>query len=126
VLDVVAHAESGESAGPGDELDRNGKSASVEVTVRAAPWLDVTQITLVADGKVVTEIPVPGRPSVTGPELGTLAEAQERTIRHHVSIPLPPGARWIMVLARGSRRADDVLAFMPFVPFGFTNPIWLR
>ena len=29
------------------------------------------------------------------------------------------------IIARGERRMDDVLPFMPVPPFGFTNPIYV-
>lgn len=130
VLDVVVRPDlalgaRAEDLGPGHEVHLHGKGGFVEVTVRAAPWVDVTELTLIADGKIAGTMPVPARPSITGPEEGTLAAATSRAIRTRAAFRLPAGARWIIVLARGTRRADDVLPFMPYVPFAFTNPIWI-
>jgi hypothetical protein len=42
-----------------------------------------------------------------------------------VPITLPPGAKWVLAIARGERKLDDVLPFMPVVPIGLTNPVWI-
>ncbi len=111
---------------PGGELSRQGRPVVAHVVVRAAPWIDVTEVTLVADGEVVGRAVVESRPSKTGPEPGTLAEAQARAIRYDGRFDVPARARWVMAHARGARKTDDVLAFMPIVPLAFTNPVWLK
>lgn len=126
MLDVSLVPESGgATALPGDEAHLHGKGARLEVSVRAAPWIDVTSVELVANGRVVDTRPVTSRPTVTGPEVGSLDDAHARTVRASVSFDVPRDARWVMVLARGTRLASDVLPFMPYVPFAFTNPIWI-
>jgi hypothetical protein len=32
---------------------------------------------------------------------------------------------WVQVIARGERRLDDVLPFMPVPPLAFTNPVYV-
>ena len=95
--------------------------------VRAAPWVDVTKVEVVVGGKVVQTIDVPSRPTQLGPEPGTLAEAQARTLRldRELEVPVGPDNSWVQIIARGERRMDDVLPFMPVPPFGFTNPIYV-
>jgi hypothetical protein len=95
--------------------------------VRAAPWIDLTQVEIVVGGRVVQTFDVPSRPTETGPELGTLEEAQARTIRfdRDVEIPIGPDNGWIQIIARGERKMDDVLPFMPVPPLAFTNPVFV-
>jgi hypothetical protein len=31
----------------------------------------------------------------------------------------------MLIVARGTRRLDDVLPYMPVAPLAFTNPVWL-
>ncbi|MFO0672554.1 MAG: CehA/McbA family metallohydrolase [Polyangiaceae bacterium] len=125
MLDVALVPDGGASVAPGDESHLRGKGARVDVTVRAAPWIDVTDVELVVNGRTVETRPIEPRPTVTGPELGSLAEARARTVRGSTSFAVPKDARWVMVLARGKRLASDVLPFMPYVPFAFSNPIWI-
>jgi hypothetical protein len=65
---------------------------------------------------------------VLGKEEGQLEEVQARTIRldTDLSLRLPDGARWVIAVARGDRRMDDALPFMPIQPLAFTNPIYIR
>jgi hypothetical protein len=97
------------------------------VVVRAAPWIDVTSVDIVVEGRVVTTIPIPGHPTVVGPETGSLEDAQLRTLRLEdtVAIDVGPGDAWVLVVARGTRKLDDVLPFMPVPPRAFTNPVWI-
>jgi hypothetical protein len=32
---------------------------------------------------------------------------------------------WVVFVARGERNLDDVLPFMPIMPLGFTNPVFV-
>ncbi len=125
-------------AEPGGELlhsatDRGALRA--RLTVRAAPWVDVARIDVVAGvpGRepgvaIVRTVAVASRPSAFGKEPGTLADAAQRTIRYQDEqvLDLPEGAKWVIVVVRGERRLDDALAFMPVQPLAFTNPVWLR
>ncbi len=113
---------------PGDEVSAGGPTVSGHVVVRAAPWVDVTQLAVVANGRTVQTLSIESRPTELGPEAGTLEEAQARTIRlaTDLHVDVAPGTTWVVVVARGERRLDDVLPFMPVQPLGFTNPVWVK
>ena len=114
--------------GPGDELVLHGEmQVTAHVRVRAAPWVDVTSVELVAAGKVLVTIPVKSRPTGIGKESGDDAELAARVLRFEGNVPLTlaPGTKWVLVIARGTRKLDDVLPFMPVVPIGLTNPVWI-
>lgn len=119
---------------PGDELQTGDEPVPGHVRVRAAPWVDVTRVEVVVgeiggSARIVQSFDVPSRRTVIGPEAGSLAEAEERTIRfdHDLQVSVGNGATngWVQVLARGERRMDDVLPFMPVAPLAFTNPIYV-
>jgi hypothetical protein len=75
----------------------------------------------------VQTLDVPSRPTQVGPEPGTVADAAERTIRfdRNIEVAVGPDNGWVQVIARGERRLDDVLPFMPVPPMGFTNPVYV-
>jgi hypothetical protein len=119
-------------ARPGDELDTTDEPIHGHVRVRAAPWVDVTSVEIVTGQigggyRVAQTFEVPPRPTQIGPEAGTLAEAQERTIRFErdLDVGVGPDNGWAQVIVRGTRRMDDVLPFMPIPPMAFTNPIYV-
>ena len=140
-LAVVAALKKGHAyvtSGPIIDLDVDGAHAGDEataaegrvrahITVRAAPWVDVSTVEVVVAGRVVSTIGVPPRAPVTGREDGSLGEAQLRTLRleETVNIDVGPTDTWMLLIARGTRRLDDQLPFMPVPPMAFTNPIWL-
>ncbi len=110
----IAGAQPGETALTSDRTE-------AKLRVWAAPWIDLTSIAIVADGHIVHKLDVSSRPTEWGNALAT------PTLRIDTTVPLDlAGKHWVMLIARGKRRMDDVLPFMPIVPFGFTNPIWLR
>ena len=113
--------------GPGEE--HTGPLPEVaHVRVLAAPWVDVTRLEIVADGAVVAEQAIPSQPLTIGDEKGTLDEAAARAVRYEgeIKLALPPKTKWIVAVARGERKLDDILPFMPIQPLGFTNPVWLK
>jgi hypothetical protein len=119
-------------ARPGDETVTTEDPVRGHLRVRAAPWVDVSSIEVVvgqigAGYRIVDTFDVPRRPTAIGPEAGTLAEAQERTIRFDRDLEINVGLEngWVMVIVRGDRKADDVLPSMPFPPMGFTNPVYV-
>jgi hypothetical protein len=59
--------------------------------------------------------------------VGTLEEAAARTVRfdRELTLPVGPNNTWIVAVARGTRKMDDVLPFMPTLPLAFSNPIWV-
>ena len=114
-------------ARPGDEVVTTEDPIHGHVRVRAAPWIDVTRVDVIVGGRVAQSFDVPSRPTRLGPEEGTLEQAGERTIRFDRDIDVAVGADngWVQIIARGERRMDDVLPFMPVPPFGFTNPVYV-
>jgi hypothetical protein len=120
------------SARPGDEIVTTDDPIHGHLRVRAAPWVDVASIDVVVGQigsgyKVVDSFEVQSRPTQIGVEPGTLAEAQDRTIRfdHDLDVAIGPDNGWVQVVVRGNRRMDDVLPFMPVPPLGFTNPVYV-
>jgi hypothetical protein len=122
-----------EGARPGDELTRGDfpvvEGLRAHVAVRAAPWVDVSSVEIVADGERLSQFELPVHPTKVGVEPGTREEAAARTLRYEgdVSIPWPNDGRrhWFVVVARGTKKLDEVLPFMPVAPMAMTNPIWL-
>jgi hypothetical protein len=116
-----------DDAHAGDEALAVDGRVRAHVTVRAAPWVDVTSLDIVVAGRVVQTIPIPSRAGVVGPEPGSLADAELRTLRLEETVTIDVGAadNWMLIVVRGTRRLDDVLPFMPVPPLAFTNPVWL-
>ncbi|MCL2777439.1 MAG: CehA/McbA family metallohydrolase [Polyangiaceae bacterium] len=124
----------GKTATPGDELPLPHGKLLGKLRVRAAPWVDVTSVDLVAG--ISTPAPgitqgifhetVPSRPTFLGKEEGTREESAQRAIRFEadLDVVLPENAHWIVAIVRGDRPLDDALPFMPIQPLAFTNPIW--
>jgi hypothetical protein len=117
---------------PGDEILSTDEVIHGHLRVRAAPWIDVSRVEVVAGQindsyKVVESFEVPDRPTQVGTEPGTLAEAQDRTVRfdHDLDVAVGPDNGWIQVVVHGNRRMDDVLPFMPVPPMAFTNPVYV-
>ena len=116
-----------EGVHPGDEVQSRADPLRCHVRVRAAPWIDVSAVEVVVNGRVEQTFEVPSRPLELGPELGTIEEARTRTLRFDAAmdVSVGPDNGWVMVIARGRRRMDDVLPFMPCMPFAFTNPVYI-
>jgi hypothetical protein len=117
---------------PGDEAVTTDEVLRGHLRVRAAPWVDVTHVDIVVGQiggtyGIARSFEVESRPTVLGPEPGTLEEAGERTIRfdEDIAVEVGPENGWIQVIARGKRPMDDVLPFMPVPPLAFTNPVFV-
>jgi hypothetical protein len=117
-----------DGAKPGEEVTATSSTVQAHVRVRAAPWIDVTSVELLEHGKIVATLPVTSRPMVMGPELGTLEEARERTVRVDATqrIEVGHGVTWVIAVVRGKRTLEDALPFMPAVPMAITNPVWVN
>lgn len=115
-------------SGPGDELVVEDRRAKVEVVVRAAPWIDVSSVELVAGGQVLVSREVPHRRLELGPPTGSLEEARAGAVRFRsvVEVQLPPGARGLVAIARGTERTGSALPGVDFRPMGFSNPMVIR
>jgi hypothetical protein len=121
-----------EGAHPGEDAVTTEDPLRGHLRIRAAPWIDVSRAEIVVGGtaggaSVVRTYDVPSRPTQLGAEPGTLDEAGARTLRFDRDIEVPVGAEntWVQVIARGERRMDDVLPFMPVPPLAFTNPVYV-
>ncbi len=114
-------------ARPGDTAVVHGDALKVHVVVRAAPWVDVSSLEIMGGGDSLAKVPITPRPEVIGPESGTLEEAQARTLRFEgdIDVVLPEHAHWLLAVARGTRKLDDILPFMPITPLAMTNPVYL-
>jgi hypothetical protein len=117
-------------ARPGDDLTTLGPDDTTlrgHVTVRAAPWVDVSRLEVVVGGKTIQTVTIPSRPLALGPEAGTRAEVQARTVRFDEDVTVPVGleSTFVVVTARGTRKMDDILPFMPITPLAFTNPVYI-
>ncbi len=112
---------------PGDTAVVHGAALTVHVVVRAAPWVDVSSLEIVSAGDSLARVAIPTRPEELGPVSGTLEEAQARTVRFEgdVDVVLPEHAHWLLAVARGTRKLDDILPFMPITPLAMTNPVYL-
>lgn len=121
-----------EGTRPGDQLVTTSGLVRGHVVVRAAPWIDVTQVQIVAgqtggEWRVVDSFDVPSQPTRWGPGDGTLEEEQARTIRfdRDIAVPLGRADGWVQVLARGTRHLSDVLPFVEVTPMALTNPVYV-
>ncbi len=115
-------------AHPGDEAVIPKGEVHAHLRVRAAPWVDVTGVEIVAGGQSVFTKAVGSRPSVVGRPTAPKSSDEVDAVRfdEEVLFKVPDGATWVLAIVRGERLLEDVLAFMPIAPFSFTNPIWLK
>jgi len=107
--------------GPGDTFPAKAGWADVIVSVRAAPWVPVTELRIVQDGEVVHRAPIPRGGGV------------DRT-RVMLRRPVTSDG-WL--LAEAGWPIDDQSETSPvvpgiygrvapgYVPLAFTNPVWL-
>ena len=117
-----------EGAHPGGEIGASAGRRRGHLRVMAAPWIDVTSVEIVTvGGRVAWRTDVTSRPSQLGRVDGPLEAASGKTVRFDadLALDLPPEARWVIAIARGTRSMSDVLAFMTMQPLAFTNPIWI-
>jgi hypothetical protein len=99
--------------GPGDTLRVRGKHVPLRVRVRAAPWIDVTEVEVLLgpQGRRVRWLPV---------KKSTAIERLDVVVDLVVQ-----GKTFVVVVAKGDRELPNV--FLPKVrPYAFSNPIWLE
>ena len=97
------------SAGPGDSV--SGSRVSLEVSVRAPEWVDVSRVEIYANGNKVEER---AWGSLTRPPVWNFA----------VDLSFAADT-WLVVVARGENFMNDALPGKWIRPFGFTNPIFV-
>ncbi len=153
MIELELQGADGKPGHAGDEIlpPARGAPLTGKLRIRAAQWIDVTSVEVLvgvpaapaaaspsavpaaplvpAPGRreVVFKSKIASRPTVLGNEDGTIEAVAARTVRLEtdLSVVLPEGARWVVVVVRGDRALDDALPFMPIQPLAFTNPIWL-
>ncbi len=99
--------------GPGSHNLINQRKFELEVSVQAAPWINVSQVEVLAGTR--------GQ-RIHFESLKQTSQVQR--YRRTLTLELPRGAEFIIVVAQGSRGLPNV-ARAYTLPFGFTNPIWL-
>jgi hypothetical protein len=113
--------------GPGDTVMTAEHAARLHVTVRAASWIDVSEVEVMLGTRSVARVPVAPRP-VSGSRDVALAALRASAIRFERDVDVPfegSAPQFVVVIVRGTRAMDDVLPYMPIQPLAFTNPIWL-
>ncbi len=101
--------------GPGGTATGVGPTATVDVEVQAAPWIDVTTLEVIVDGVTVDTI------AITPAD----ADGANPTIRWHKTLPaaVATTGSYVIVAAYGAEPMEPVHPGR--VPFGVTNPIFL-
>jgi hypothetical protein len=80
--------------------------------VRAASWIDVSQLEVVVNGAVAHRQPV--------------TSAGTRAVRAVLSRSLSlTSDAWIVVVVRGERTLDELLPFSGGIPAAFSNPVFI-
>ncbi len=97
---------------PGDHVTIAGGRARVELTVRAAEWVDVRRVRLIANGRTVLELDA----SAGRGESTRLAFSGELKFEQDA---------WLVAIATGEKASDAVLPGWRLPPLAFTNPVWI-
>jgi hypothetical protein len=99
--------------GPGETALGVGKRARLEISVQAAPWVDVATLSVLlgGDAKLLFWTPVPR----TG---------KAQRLRRTFDVPVA-GKTFVIVTAEGERALPNA-SRDGTLPFAFTNPIWLE
>lgn len=112
---------------PGDTLVLDGSKATVQLRLRAAPWVSAQRIELWAGGKVVWSKELSSRPLTVGPP-GANAEQQRKDailFEESVSVELPENARTLVAVARGDQPLNRVTPLGAIPSVAITNPLLL-
>lgn len=107
-------ASDGTPMGGSTRLPSGGAPLTLDVRVDAAPWVDVSSVTLVANGVAVDSAAV--APS----------QDERRALLHFAIAPAVD--TWYVVVVRGTHGLDPVVPVengRVVTPFAFTNPIWV-
>ena len=106
-------------AGPGDEVSGSGARETVEVTVRAAPWVDVTSLRSFVDGALSETIALDE----------SMIDPLEPTVRFRGNLDVNVSAvggvpTYAVFVAAGEAPLEPVHPGR--MPFGVTNPVFFR
>jgi hypothetical protein len=99
-------------AGPGDLAQAEGGKIGLEVSVRAAAWVDVTRAEAWVNGVRRAVVPV------------TRDAKEALRLTWQTELELDRDS-WIVVVVHGERPLEAVLPKVNAKPFAFTNPIWV-
>ena len=104
------------TAGPGETARGVGPSATVDIRVQAASWIDVDRIEIVVDGETVDTIDIE-------PDGG---EGGDPVVRWDdaVAVNVAAGGSWIVVAAYGDQPLEPVHPGR--LPFAVSNPIFVE
>jgi hypothetical protein len=112
--------------GPGEALVVEGGKARVRVKVRAAPWVDTTEVEVFVGGKSALRRELPEGPTrrVGSPE-GSLEDGRRAAVRldETLEVPVAPGARGLVVVVRGRRKVGEILPYLDWAPRAIVNPM---
>jgi len=100
--------------GMGETFASGGKPVTFTVRLQSAPWVDVSALTLVENGRVVARKLIPATARV---DKGS-----------HTFTASPKTDAWYVVLAYGNRGLDPVIPKLgdrEILPLAFTNPFWV-
>jgi hypothetical protein len=108
-LDVVGPG----GVGPGGDATGVGATASIQVTVRAATWVDVDELEVIVDGVTVETI------AITPPAGRSETVVFDETIE----VPVATSGSWVVFVAAGDQELEPV--HRGRLPFATSNPIFL-
>ncbi|HKQ71718.1 MAG TPA: CehA/McbA family metallohydrolase, partial [Polyangiaceae bacterium] len=117
-----------DGVGPGGTATLAGNVAHLHVRVRAAPWIDVSEVEVLLGASTLTRVPVAPSARAPAERARDLVDARKAAIRLERDFEVPfegHEAKFVVVVVRGNRALDDTLPYMPIQPMAFTNPIWL-
>jgi hypothetical protein len=101
-----------EGVGPGERASAKQGRAYLEVSVRAAPWIDVRSVEIRVDGEARVSFETP--PDRRGVE--RIAVSHELVLERDA---------WVIAIARGATDLSRVLPGSRAKPFAFTNPVFI-
>lgn len=102
------------AAGPGDVAPAKDGKLDLRVRVWAAPWVDVSEVTLVVGGDRSQSVPIT-------PTKGSAPAA----LRVDANVSLAATAdTWVVVIVRGARPLASI-PNIPVLPYAFTNPLFV-
>jgi hypothetical protein len=97
---------------PGDHVTIEGGRVRVEITVRAAEWVDVRRVRLIGNGRTLLELDA----SAGRDQVSRLTYAGELKLDRDT---------WLIATATGEQPSDAVLPGWRSPPRAFTNPVWV-
>ncbi len=120
---VIELSVQGERSGA--TVKASDKKVRVHVIVRAAPWIDVTRVELIADGHVAASFALTPTALHLGAESGSDDQIFARSVRFERELELP-ATQYVLAVARGTQSLDWVLPATALPPIAITNPVWIE